>query len=59
MFTSIIEFTVPHTSSFYIHLLERGSEAFACRISFKEKLSGRLKSIEWLESPSRNGDEKS
>ena len=59
LFTGIIEFTVPHTLSFSIHLLEKGSEGSSCRISFKEKLSGRLKSIEWLESPSRNGDEKS
>ena len=58
LFTSIIELTVPRTPSFCIRLLEKGSEGSACRISFKEKLSGRLKSIEWLESPPRDGNEK-
>ena len=42
LFTSIIEFTVPCTLSFSIRLLEKGLEGSACRISFKEKLSGRL-----------------
>ena len=42
LFTSIIKFTVPRTPSFSIRLLEKGSEGSAYRISFKEKLSGRL-----------------
>ena len=42
LFSSIIEFTVPRTLSFSIRLLEKGLEGSACRISFKEKLSGRL-----------------
>ena len=56
MFTSIIEFIVPRTLSFSIHLLKKGSEGSACGISFKEKLSGHLKSIERLKPPL--GDEK-
>ena len=46
VFTNIIEFIVPHTPSFSIRLLKKGSEGSTYRISFKEKLSGRLKSIE-------------
>ena len=42
LFTSVIEFTVPRIPSFSIRLLEKGSEGSACRISFKEKLSGGL-----------------
>ena len=42
LFTSIIEFIVPHTASFSLRLLEKGSEGSSCRISLKEKLSGRL-----------------
>ena len=42
MFTSIIEFTVPRTPNVNIRLLEKGSEGFTCRISFREKLSDRL-----------------
>ena len=42
LFTSIIKFTVPRTPSFSIRLLEKGSEGSSYRISFKEKLSGRL-----------------
>ena len=42
MFTSIIGFTVPHTPSFCIRRLEKGSEGSSCRISFKEKLLGHL-----------------
>jgi len=59
LFTSIIEFTVPRAPSFCICLLEKGSEGSAYRISFKEKLLGRLKSIEWLESPPRDENKKS
>jgi len=58
LFTSITEFTVPRTLSFSIRLLEKGSEGSAYRISFKEKLSGRLKSIEWLGSPLRDRNKK-
>ena len=57
-FISIIEFIVPHTPSFSIHLLEKGLEGSSYRISFKEKLSGHLKSIERLRSPSRDRNEK-
>ena len=42
MFTSIIEFTVPRTPSFSIHLLEKGSEGSAYGISLKEKPPGHL-----------------
>ena len=42
LFSSIIEFTVPRTPSFSIHLLKKGSEGSSYRISFKEKLLGRL-----------------
>ena len=43
LFSGIIEFIVPHTLSFSIRLLEKGSEGSTYRISFKEKLSGRLR----------------
>ena len=49
MFTRIIEFTVPHTPSFRICLLKKGSKGFTCRISFKEKLSGRLSQLNGLD----------
>ena len=42
LFTSIIEFIVTHTTSFSSCLLEKGSEGSSYRISFEEKLSGRL-----------------
>ena len=42
LFTSIIEFTVPRTTSFTSRLLEKGKEGSFYRISFEEKLSGRL-----------------
>ena len=57
-FISIIEFIVPHTPSFSIHLLEKGLEGSSYRISFKEKLSGHLKSIERLGSLPRDRNEK-
>ena len=58
LLTSIIEFIVPRSPSFSICLLEKGSEGSTCRISFKVKLSGRLKSIEWLGAPPREGNKK-
>ena len=60
MFTSIIEFTVTHTTSFSSRLLEKGSEGSSCRISFEEKLSGRLNqsngSDRRRETETKNGD---
>ena len=42
LFTSIIEFTVPRTTSFSSRLPEKGLGGSSCRISFEEKLSSRL-----------------
>ena len=42
MFTSIIEFAVPRTPSFSLCLLKKGLVGSSYRITFKEKLSGRL-----------------
>ena len=60
MFTSIIEFTVPRTASFSSHLLEKGSEGSSYRISFGEKLSGRLNQLNGSdchqEIETKNGD---
>ena len=58
LFTSIIEFTVPRTTSFSSHLLEKGSEGSPCRIFFEERLSGCIKSIERLGSPPRDENKK-
>ena len=58
LFTSTIEFIVPRTPSFSIHLLEKGLEGSSYRISFKEKLSGHLKSIERLGSLPRDRNKK-
>ena len=40
LFTSIIEFTVPRTTSFCSRLLKKGSEGSSYIISFEEKLLG-------------------
>ena len=60
MFTSIIEFTVPLTTSFSSRLPEKGLEGSSCRISFEEKLSGRLNqsngSDRRRETETKNGD---
>jgi len=42
LFTSIIEFTVPRTTSFTSHLPKKGLGGSSYRISSEEKLSGRL-----------------